>query len=91
MGFGLVYYYVTLRIPQAQAVAEAAGYGLVGILPASDRVMVAPGIIKHMHEAIYTKVLATDDNILGVQAEYLTPQTKTLFEFLFRTRGRGMP
>jgi hypothetical protein len=83
MNFGLVYYYVTLRIPQAQAVAEAAGYGLVGILPASDRVLVAAGVIKHMHEAIYAKVLKEDSDLLLVKAEHLTPQTKALFEFLF--------
>lgn len=83
MGFGLVYHYVTLRIPQAQAVAEAAGYQLVGIIPASERVMVAPGIIKHMHEAIYAKVLQNDRELLRVEVNHLTPQTKALFEFLF--------
>jgi hypothetical protein len=66
MAYGLVYYLATLRIPQTQAVAEAAGFQFVGILPASDHVMVSLGIIKYMHEAIYAKVLAADGDILGL-------------------------
>lgn len=84
MNFGLVYCYVSLRIPQAQAVAEAAGYQLVGIIPASERVMVE-GNIKHMYEAMYVKVLKAEDDLLPVEVKQLTPPTKALFEFLFET------
>ncbi len=85
MNYALVYYLATLRIPQTQAVAEAAGFQLVGIMPASDRIVVAPGVVKHMCEGIYVKVLANDSDLLGLQDESLTPKTKALFDFLFRT------
>ncbi len=83
MGMGLVYYLATLRIPHVQAVAETAGFRIVGILPASDRVMVAPGVVKHAYEAIYAKVLAADPDVLSPQSESLTPRTKAVFDFLF--------
>jgi hypothetical protein len=83
IGYGLVYYLATLRIPQTQAVAEAAGFQLVGIMPASDRIIVAPGVVKHMYEGIYAKVLVNPSDMLALQDESLTPKTKALFEFLF--------
>jgi hypothetical protein len=85
MNYGLVSYLATLRIPQTQAVAEAAGFRLVGIMPASDRIVVAPGVVKHMYEGIYIKVLVSDSDMLGLQDESLTPKTKALFDFLFRS------
>jgi hypothetical protein len=43
MGMEATYYITTLRSPQMQAVAETSGFRLVGILPGSDRAMIAPG------------------------------------------------
>lgn len=83
MGMGLVYYRATLRVPHMQAVAEAAAFQIVGILPASDREMVAPGVVKHVYEAIYAKVLAAHTDVLRPQSECLTPRTKALFDLLF--------
>lgn len=83
MGMGLVYYLATLRVPHVQAAAEAAGFQIVGILPASDREMVAPEVVKHVYEAIYAKVLAARTDVLRPQSECLTPRTQALFDLLF--------
>jgi hypothetical protein len=90
MKYGLIYYYATLQIPQVQRVAEMTGFQLVGIMPAFERISVA-GIVKHTHEAIYAKVLADEVDILGVQADCLTPQTKALFEFVFGAEALSHP
>jgi hypothetical protein len=48
----------------AQIVLERAGFQIIGIVPASDRLMVAPGVIKRVYEAMYVKVLAADADVL---------------------------
>jgi hypothetical protein len=64
-------------------VLERAGFQIVGIVPGSDRLMVAPGVIKRVYEAIYIKVLAADADVLRPQAKSMTPRTKALYDFLF--------
>jgi GNAT superfamily N-acetyltransferase len=83
MGVGLVYYYATLQIPHTQLAGEKAGYQLVGIVPALDRDLVEPGVVKYVYEAIYAKVLAADNDILRPDSACLTPRTRALLDFLF--------
>lgn len=83
MGMEAVYYITTLRSPHMQAVAETAGFRLVGILPGSDRAMVAPGVVKRVYEAVYIKLLVPDADLLRPKPEYLTARTKALFDVLF--------
>jgi len=83
MGMEVIYYITTLRSPHMQTVAEAAGFQLVGILPGSDRAMVAPGVVKRVYEAVYIKVLVPETELLRPKPEYLTPATKALFDVLF--------
>jgi hypothetical protein len=70
-------------IPNMQRVMERAGFQIVGIIPASDRLLVAPGVTKRVYEAYYVKVLAADAEILRPQAKSMTPRTKALYDFLF--------
>lgn len=83
MGMEVIYYIATLRSPHMQAVAETAGFQLVGIVPGSDRAMVAPGVVKRVYEAVYVKVLVADADILRPQPDWLTERTKALFNVLF--------
>lgn len=83
MKLELIYYIATLRSPHMQAVAEASGFQLAGIIPGSDRAMIAPGVVKRVYEALYVKVLVPQTELLRPKPEYLTPTTKALLEDLF--------
>ena len=83
MGMEVIYALAEFTIPNAQIVFERAGFQIVGIVPASDRLMVAPGVTKRVYEAIYVKVLAADADVLRPQPESMTPRTKALYDFLF--------
>lgn len=83
MGMEVIYALAEFTIPNMQMVLERAGFQIVGIIPASDRLMVAPEVIKRVYEAIYVKVLADDAEILRPQAESMTPRTRALYDFLF--------
>lgn len=91
MGMAVVYYFATLQHPYSQMMSESAGFQLVGIIPASDRLMVAPGVVKHVYEAIYVKLLASDNDVLSPLAENLTPRVKALFDHLFEPQRRPYP
>ena len=83
MGMEVVYGLAEFTIPNMQMVLERAGFQIVGIVPASDRLMVAPGVIKRVYEAIYVKVLVADADVLRPQPQSMTPRTKALYDFLF--------
>ena len=83
MGMEVIYGLAEFTIPNMQMVLERAGFQIVGIIPASDRLLVAPGVTKRVYEAYYVKVLAADTEILRPQAESMTPRTKALYDFLF--------
>ena len=83
MGMEIVYALAEFTIPNMQMVLERAGFQIVGIVPASDRLIVAPGVIKRVYEAVYVKVLAADADVLRPQPESMTPRTKALYDFLF--------
>jgi hypothetical protein len=83
MGMAVVYFFATLQHPYTQMAAERYGFQLIGIVPASDRMMVAPGVVKHVYEAVYVKLLAPPSDVLRPSAENLTPRVNALFEYLF--------
>lgn len=85
MGMAVVYYFASLQHPYTQMASERFGFQLVGIIPASDRLMVTPGVVKHVYEAVYVKVLASPDDLLRPRPENLTPRVKALFDHLFET------
>ena len=45
--------------------------------------MVKPGIVKRVYEAIYTKVLADDEDFVRPRRADMTPRTTALFELLY--------
>jgi GNAT superfamily N-acetyltransferase len=61
----LIMTYATLTHSFSQALLEAEGYMLVGIVPAHDRDSVAPGTVKRVWEALYARVLVEDDAVLA--------------------------
>jgi GNAT superfamily N-acetyltransferase len=83
LGMGLAYGMATLKAPHAQRAFERAGWQLIGITPGYDREMVAPGVVKRVYEAVYTKVLVADAGLLRPQRQNLTPRTQAFFESLF--------
>ena len=82
-GFGLAYYFATLKIPHQQVCAERSGFSLVGIIPAFDLDMVRPGEPRRVFEALYAKVLVGSEQIEIPSMKNLTPKTKELYEMLF--------
>jgi hypothetical protein len=86
MGMGLIYGMATLKAPHAQRAFERAGWHLIGITPGYDREMVAPGVVKRVYEAVYTKVLVADAGLLRPQRQNLTPRTLAFFDWVFSTR-----
>lgn len=83
MGMGLAYGMATLKAPHAQRAFERAGWELIGIAPGYDREMVAPGVIKRVYEAVYSKVLVTDADLLWPERKNLTPRTQAFFDWVF--------
>ena len=86
MGLGMVYGLATLRYPQMQATFERMGWQLIGITPGFDQEVVAPGVVKRVYEAVYTKVLVGEDDLLRPRTQDLTPAAKALFDLLFPGR-----
>jgi GNAT superfamily N-acetyltransferase len=83
MGAGFIYGMATLKIPNMQLALERAGYQLLGFTPGYDREVVAPGIVKRVYEAVYAKVLVTDEELLRPDPKNLSPKAKALFDVLF--------
>ena len=91
MGMGLIYGMATLKAPHAQRAFERAGWQLIGITPGYDREMVAPGVVKRVYEALYTKVLVADAGIMRPQRQNLTAQTQAFFDWLFEPDRLDQP
>lgn len=83
MGAGFIYGLATLKMPNMQLALERAGYRLLGFVPGYDREMVAPGVVKRVYEALYAKVLVSDDELLRPDPNNLTPKAKALFDVIF--------
>jgi len=82
MGMGMVYGLATLNHPLMQATFERMGWQLIGITPGFDKEVVAPGVVKRVYEAIYAKVLVSEE-LLRPRVENLTPAVKEMFDLLF--------
>jgi hypothetical protein len=83
MGAAFLYALATLKIPQAQRALEGAGYRLLGFFPGYDREEVAPGIVKRVYEAVYAKLLVTEEEVLRPDPRNLTPRARVLYALLF--------
>ena len=83
MGMGMVYSLATLKVPHMQVGFEKAGWQLIGIIPGFDRELVGQGQVKRVFEAIYVKVLATEQDFLRPTSDGMTPATRSLFEHLY--------
>jgi len=83
IGAELAYYFATLKSLHQQVLAERLRYQLVGIVPAFDRDMVREGEVKRVYEAIYAKVLVSDDAVQLPEATNLTEKTQAVWQTLF--------
>jgi hypothetical protein len=90
MGAGMVYGLATLTHPYMQATFERVGWHLSGIMSAFDKEEVAPGNVRRVYEAVYSKVLAPEE-LLRPRARDMTPAVKSLFERLYPTREIARP
>ena len=83
MGMGMVYGLATLKYPHMQATFERMGWTLIGITPGFDREVVEKGVVKRVYEAVYAKVLSSDDQFLRPREQDLTPAVRALFDLLY--------
>lgn len=83
-GAEIILNYATLQHPFSQAVLEKCGFKLVGIVPAHDRDMVRPGTVRRVFEALYIKLLVPPKEILEPSLDALLPETRRLYEHLFK-------
>lgn len=83
MGAQFQYSMATLTSPHLQRALEHAGYRLLGLFPGYGREEIAPGVVKRVYEAVYAKLLASDDEVHRPDPKSMTPKTKALFDLLF--------
>lgn len=83
MGAQFQYSLATLTSPHVQRALEHAGYRLLGMFPGYGREEIAPGVVKRVYEAVYAKLLVSEDEVLRPDPKNMTPKTKALFELLF--------
>jgi GNAT superfamily N-acetyltransferase len=87
-GAEFLYLLVTMKHPHAQKLLERRGYRPIGLVPGYDREMSADGKILRVFEALYVKVLVSEDELLQPNPEDQTPSTRALLEFLFSSRSK---
>src|SRR5262249_8600886 len=78
----MVVAWATLRHPFAQLLAERCGFRLIGIAPASDRVQVTPGVVKHTFEAVYAISLVPEEQTHRPASAALAPRMDALARFI---------
>ena len=83
MGAEFLFGLATLKIPHMQRALESAGYQLIGFTSGYDREEVAPGVVKRVFEAVFTKVLVPEAELVRPDPNNLTPTARALFEVLF--------
>jgi hypothetical protein len=83
MGIAMAYNHVSLKTLYAQKMMERNGFKLVGIVPASDREMITPGIVKHVPEALYVKMYAPAEKLLVPNQASMTPSVREMWCQLF--------
>jgi len=84
-GAEIILNYATLQHPFSQAVLEKCGFKLVGIVP-HDRDMVRPGTVQRVFEALYIKLLVPPEELPEPSLDAMLPETRRLYEFLFKPR-----
>lgn len=83
MGAEFLFGLSTLKIPHMQRALETAGWQLIGFTSGYDCEEVSPGVVKRVFEAVYTKVLVSDDELVRPDPNNLTPTARALFDVLF--------
>ena len=83
IGAEMAFYYATLKSKHQQVIAQRTGYRLVGIVPGYDRDMIAPGTTMRVYEALYSKLLVSEDKVMVPDAKTLTADTRAVFDVLF--------
>lgn len=83
MNAEFVYVLTTLKHPYAQQALEHAGYRLLGFFPGFDREEVAPGVVKRVYQAVYAKLLVSEDHVHLPAVGNMTPRARQIFELLF--------
>jgi hypothetical protein len=76
-----------MKIPHMQHALEAAGWQLIGFSSGYDREEVAPGDVRRVFEACYTKVLVPEEDLIRPDPNNLTPRAKALFDVLFPSQS----
>ena len=74
--------WATLRHSFAQLMAERCGFRLIGIVPASDRVQIRPGVVKHTFEAVYAISLVPDEQTHRPASASLSPHMAAVARFI---------
>ena len=82
-GAEFLYLMVTMKHPHAQKLLERRGYRPIGLIPGYDREMGSDGKTRRVFEALYAKILVSDEDLLHPNPDDQTPSTRALFEFLF--------
>jgi hypothetical protein len=83
VGAAFVYSLLTLKHPFAQQACERAGYRLLGMFPGYDREEVSPGVVKRVYQAVYAKLLVSEDEVQWPDPKNLTPRAAALYQLLF--------
>ena len=87
MGAEFLYGLATMKIPHMQHALETAGWQLIGFSSGYDREEVAPGVVKRVFEAVYTKVLVSEEDLIRPDPNNLTPRARALFDVLFPSQS----
>jgi GNAT superfamily N-acetyltransferase len=82
LGVDMIVTSATLRHPVSQSIAERSGFRLVGIFPGSDRVQVAPGVMKHTFEAMYALSLVPEEQTHRPASASLSPRMAAVSRFI---------
>jgi hypothetical protein len=83
MGAEFLFGLATMKIPHMQRALETVGWQLIGFTSGYDCEEVSPGVVKRVFEAVYTKVLVPEDELVRPDPKNLTPTARALFDFLF--------
>ena len=87
MGAEFLFGAATMKIAHMQRALETAGWQLIGFTSGYDRKVVSPGVIKRVFEAVYTKVLVPEEDLIRPDPNNLTPRARALFDVLFPSQS----
>jgi RimJ/RimL family protein N-acetyltransferase len=85
-GAEIIENYATLQHSYSQAVLEKCGFKLVGIVPVTGGTPARPGTARRVFEALYVKLLVPPEEFLEPSLDALLPETRRLYEHLFKQR-----